>query len=470
MENIELPDLPGYDIIRNDLKSVLDTKYFHTDTKIKQKIDRMQRVLFSCYDNKFYLDCLHILKKVLHTMPLNNMCWPNNARKDIARISFVSLLYYYFNHGDIDEYDSVINIEKAYNYVKEIYKKLNIPMNDDLINCIRIYEANKNGYKPYYRVKYLYPYEPPCKPYTFNLQGCYPFIMFSVDKVERDTDCFTSFEFTVQGYTCVDILWQGPKWDKRKRFPVVEKTLKILNTMLLAIAEASGKFVYPYKIEQVSSVDIFQYIEGYDRPVNMCLGTDFSGQFVGGNIQKKDFTDEDLKNLNNLLVSKYKAKPFIMMFHSARNNKLAGLYVESLMMYCACLEAMVYHWCEEIAVIAGKEDEYKTFSNTEKSVCQSCDLWKQNNKKKNYISAQMLPSVFQYFKFLETECGVTKKEIEELRKEFYRARGKNLRNDVMHGKTDNVSLIELNAIDSHLFRLQDMFINIEKRLHNISQS
>lgn len=470
MKKNELYDLPGYDIIVKDLKSVLNAKYIHTDIKIKQKIERMRRVLFACYDNNFYFDCLRILKNVLQTMPLNNIRWSDEAKKDIARISFVSLLYYYFNHGEIDEYDSSINIDRTYNYVKAIYDKLNLPMTNDLINCIRIYKANKNGYKPYYRVKYLYPYEPPCKPYTFDLKDCYPFIQFAVDKVPRDFDCFTSFEFKVYGYTCSDPFWRGPEWENREKYPAVKKTLKILNMMLLAIAETSGRFIYPYKIEQVSSVEIFQYIEGNEQPISASpLATDFSAQFVGGNVSKMNFTDDELENLNLLLVDKYKAKPFVMMFHSARNDKLAGLYVESLMMYSSCLEAMVYHWCEEIAGIVGKAEEYKEFAETETSVCQNCELHKQYGQKGQYCSSQMLPSVFRHFKFLENECGITSKEIKNLRKEFASARGENLRNDVMHGRTDNITLAELNAIDEHILKLQNVFVSIEEGLQKIKR-
>ena len=234
--------------------------------------------------------------------------------------------------------------------------------------------------------------------------------------------------------------------------------------MLFHISEANpGKFIPPYRIEQVSSVELYQYAYEGGEAVHSCIGTDFTGQWVGGNVPVKVFSETELQSLNKRLVENFGCMHFVLQYHQAKNNISAGLYVESFLLFCSCVESMLYYWCENIAALCGKQSEYIMFSNNKISKCDSCELYKNSNLKEK-IDGGMEPSVFAHIEFLKTDCGITNPQSRTLKKLISKARNDKLRNDVVHGRTNEVSLSILKETEQAILSIQTLFVTIQKEL------
>lgn len=455
------------EILEKHLENALTISFNRTSRKFPERFVELKFTLYSCYHKGYFFDCIKLLKKAVGIIPFKQDYWSPQERVNLIEIAFFSLLYAYFNFDDSDFSDKdriALGLEQVLAIISETYHSAGFVLDECIQRHIDLYKGSQKGKQPLYVVKFLYPYEPPIAVATFDLTPCYPFVSLKIDRVPRDEDCFTSFEFTVLGYTNADTFWDGPTWKNRDRFPAVKKVLPLLNIMLLLAAEATpGRFITPYCIEQVSSVEIYQYPYDGGEAVHLCIGTNFATQWVGGNIPKKIFSEQELQYLNQRLVNTYQAKPFVRIYHQAKNNISAGLYVESFLLFCTCAEALVYHWCGVISSLCGKEDEYKNFEVSKFSACDRCDLL-INAKSKDKPDKGREPTVFRYFDFLKDVCRISKANTRRLNSFFSKARNESLRNDVVHGRTIDVTLSHLKESEKALLDMQALFVEIEKEI------
>ncbi|KAF5071760.1 hypothetical protein DSECCO2_209260 [anaerobic digester metagenome] len=464
MNIVDLYNEKKYDIIlEKHLQNALNIPFTRTSRKFAEQFANLKYTLFSSYFLGCYLDWLKLYKKAIAIVPLRESYWDPKERAFLAEASLEALCFLFFNKNERAgvEIDIAEKIEKTIEHIPALFSAANIPIDQSILSHQTLFEEYKKGNYPYYIVKFLYPYDPPFEKFTFNLQSCSPYILLTVDRVPREVDCYTSFEFKVFGYTKADTSWQGPIWEHRERFPEVKKALPLLNLMLLLAADATpGRFISPYCIEQVSSVELSQYA-GNDSIINFCMGTDFTAQMVGGNVPTHTFTSDELMHLNKLIINNYGCKHFVMQYHQARNNISAGLYVESFLLFCSCIESMLYYWCENIATLCGKQNEYLLFSNSKISKCDSCDLYKKSGIEQK-VDSGMEPSVFAHIEFLKSECGIKKKQSQELKKLVSKARNDKLRNDVVHGRINEVSLSNLKETEQAILAIQNLFISIQR--------
>jgi hypothetical protein len=459
-----------YDVILEKyLYNALNTPFTRTSRKFPEQFVILKYTLFSSYNLGCYLDCLKLLKKAVAIIPFRDSYWDPRTRAILAEIALEALCYCFFNNKSEHlkiETDLQQQIENTIDCIPELFSAANIPVSQLFLDHQMLYEEHKKGNYPYYIVKFLYPYDPPFDKYTFNLQSCAPYISLTVDKVPRDRDCYTSFEFKVYGYTKADTCWQGAIWQYRDQFPAVKNTLPLLNMMLLLTASATpGRFIPPYCIEQVSSVELAQFA-GNNSRIKWCIGTNFLAQWVGGNAPKQSFTEDNLKHLNKLMIDSYGCKHFVLQYNQAKNNISAGLYVESFLLFCSCIESMFYYWCENIATICGKQNEYQIFSKCKISKCHSCDLYKKSGIEKK-VDLGMEPSVFAHINFLKTECGINKKQSKGLQKLLEKARNDKLRNDVVHGRINEVRLSNLKETEQAITDIQNLFLKIQQDVQRL---
>ena len=451
------------EIVDGNLQHIYNTNLQRGKPSFLKKFEETKYILFSCFYLGYYNDCLKLLKKLTATVPVSDSLWKPFERANLAKISFFSLLYALFNREEIfpeTEVDISSEIDKTLEYLHPSYEAARLQLDSGFQRHIDLYNDFKQGKQPFYSVKFLYPYEPPFGEYTFNLKQCTPYITLKVCKVPRDSDCYTSFEFVINGYTNADTFWKGPAWEHRERFPAVRKVLPLLNLIILLAAEATpGKFVAPYCIEQVSSVELAQYAYDGSAPIHSCLGTDFTAHWVGGNAPKRKLSNEELSYLNDRINAHYGAKHFVTLFHQAKNNISAGLYAESFLLFCICVESMLYHWCGVIADLSGKRKEYDIFCEKDISPCDSCNLYKQSKEAEKPSKGQK-PNTFRHIKWLQDECGVSKADAKKLRGFIDKARNNQLRNDIVHGRDVNVTLANVNEAEKYIFMIQDIFQTI----------
>jgi len=453
-----------YDVILDKyLKDVMNVKIARTNRRFEERFSELMYTLFSSYMLGCYSDCIKLYQKAISIIPLVDDYWSPVKLVQLAEIRLISMCFCLFNANEFEySIDIISELDSLVDEIPILLKNAN--MNNDLIakHCV-LYDQYKKGNHPYYIVKYLYPYEPMFDTYTFNLQTCPPYVSLTVKRVPREHDCFTSFEFKVYGYTKADTFWKGHCWENQDRFPAVKKTLPLLNLYLLRIAGATpGRFLPLFSIEQVSSVELSLFA-GNNEMIHYCNGTDFTGQWVGRNVPERILTNEELQYLNDLIISNYGCRHFVMQYHQAKNNISAGLYVESFLLFCTSLESMLYYWCEQIATKYGKCDEYQKFSKTKISSCDVCDLCKESNidKKPNKGTE---PNVAEHINYLVINCGVKKESANKINDFIRKARGYSLRNDIVHGRVNEVSLSQLTKTEQAIMSIQEAFLDIEKEL------
>ena len=447
-------------ILDQYLDEVIAYEFEENAPDLASKVDATVMTLYSCFYCGAYNETLVLLDKVSGIKFVKWGQW----KIDFLHFRFDALFYYLFNQ---EEYSS--NVEEIIPRLEEIvhkivleYESAGIHLDGDLSSRIKVFEDYKLGHMPYYDVEFLYPYEPPFGGGVLDLTGCGPFISLTIKAVPRDKDVFTSFSFRITGYTNTDTFWPGHTWKSKERLPVVRKTLPTLNLILLrAMCAVPGKFVPLYNIEQVSSVSITSY--AYDGAIirQTILSALFDAAWAGGNVPAISFNAEDFGQLSKDIRAHYGATHFFMQFYQAKNAMNAGMYVESFLMFCTAAESMLYWWIGRIAELSGVLEEYLLFSESKMTKCSECALLPSGAA---YPDEGRYPNVFQHIRFLKDQCGITNTQKRALAKCISTARNNELRNDVVHGRTNSVPLAVLKQTEEAIMQMQSTFVEIETEI------
>ena len=339
---------------------------------------------------------------------------------------------------------------------------------------LTLYKDYCNGKLPYYTLSFTIPYSPFVKEYTFDLSKCFPYISMTIKEEPRTLpdgniqDVFTSIEFKLYGFTNQSPRWMGDSWTKREKLPHIKKCLPFLNMLFLYAGNSTKTFMPTICIEQISSTSISQYTNDNEQ-ITWSMGTDFTSEWVGLNVPKHYYTPDELKQLNDWVVQSYGCDCFVTLFQQAKNNVSAGLYVESFLLLCSCSESMIYYWCRRLCEILGIALEYDEFSKKQISACDSCQLFKNSEETEKHHKG-MEPSLFQHIKFINTRCNLSSQQGKHLFKLISKVRNDKLRNEIVHGRTNSVSLTEIQQSIDSLMKLQDLFIEIEKQIGSNKQN
>ncbi len=434
------------------------------------KVDDLLCVIKSCVFCGAYAELLELLEN------LKKWCIVNGylPKTDYFEYELIALIYYLFNLDDYQLYldvselknEDIVTLEnKIGDIISKVIKgheKTKTEIDERVKSLIQVFRDYGNGLLPFYTVEYLYPYKPPFGEGTLDLTGCGNYVSLTIKKVPREKDVFTSFSFRINGYTNGDSFWEGHSWMHKERLPVVRKTLRTLNHILLrGIRAIPGKFVPLYTIEQVSSSSVSVYTND-GTPIHQTIfGTHFDASWVGGNVPEVEFTEEQFNILSSDIKNYFGCNHFYIQYLQALNCKNAGLYVESFLLFCTCVESMIYYWCRRIAKLMGKEKQYEVFSSENRSKCDKCELYmKAENVSKP--DKGMPPNAFVHIDFLKEECNVTEKDVKELKSLFSKARNDSLRNDVIHGRTNRVLMEMLVKTEFAILGIEKVFLRIEK--------
>lgn len=431
-------------------------------SKYSKRLTQLLGVYYASFNLGYYINCVFFGNKIL--CELNKISFSYKDKQTIYHIYFESLLYCYVNKVDISEY---INLSVS-NEIKKIAKHALVLNNPDNNELLSIYDDYNNGNLPYYTLNFLLPYPPLFKNYTFDLSKCFPYVSLTIKEFPRVLDdgiiqdYFTSVEFKVYGFTHKSSLWMGDDWEKREKLPHIKKCLPILNMLFLYAGNSTKTFVPTICIEQVSSTKITQFT--YDgKMVTNSMGTDFRTHWVGLNVPKHEYTMDELYQLNEWLVQSYGSECFISLFQQAKNNISAGMYVESFLLLCSCSESMIYYWCRRLCMALGIANLYEEFSKSRISSCDKCKLF-LNSTEHEKPHFGMEPSLFQHINYIVDKCKLSNKQEKELKKLISKVRNDGLRNAVVHGRTNNVSLSVVNQSIETLMELQDLFLCIEREI------
>lgn len=433
------------------------------DEKKRRRDEELLYYLFgACAAKGFYLDCLDVLKKLHQLRPIIPEEWSDECLVFFSNAALEAVLYCLVNEK-IDNinlpFDPATEAEKIICFQRELFNRSSCTNSERRKELESVYEEYKSGRLPIYTVEFLYPFDPIVPDYTFDISQCFPYITFEVRREKRNTDSLTNFKFTAYGLINPRMDWEGPRWAERRRFPVVEKALAIVNLMLLHAVKASpGKMITPYCVEQVSTVSMFQYCDNGKRSIlgGLITGTDFGAHWIGNNSKWHEFSEEEMKELNHRIVRTYDSKPFVRVFHHATNLLSAGFYNESFLLLCFCCEGMFYHQCTELAKAAGIEKEYIEFSSREKSQCDECEYNQGNSKKKE--ERKMVPSLNQNLAFLQQKNCLTTQTKNEINKLIGIVRNNNLRNAIVHGSGFGAKRQDAERSLQALLDMQEIFI------------
>lgn len=432
-------------------------------------VEEMYYLLAACERCGYYCDYLETLKKLHKLLPITEENWGNENAMSISTFAIESLIYCLYNnvHEGLGlEYDIPEQIEKCFAFQDTLARENKREPTTRQRELRDLYADYKDRKLPVYTVEFLYPFTPILPDYIFDLSQCEPYISLEIKKVPRATDSYTSFKFKSYGLIKPDIFWKGPQWKTREKMPAIQKALPITNMLLLQAVKASpGKMIMPYSIEQVSTASMFQYRWDESEPIlgGTIFGTDFTAQWVGGNTQWHTFKPEEMKELNNKIISTYSSKSFVTTFHHATNLLSAGFNLEGFLLLCSSCEGMVYHWCEIIADTCGMGDQYRCFSQKKVSKCDECELFK-NTPTKEKRCGEMKPSAFDVVSFLTTNKCISKVEGGKIKKYLSKVRNNNMRNDTVHGANNRIGKkIAEDSLEA-VFELQNVFAEIEERL------
>ncbi|MFR1685707.1 MAG: hypothetical protein ACLSVX_00840 [Massilimicrobiota timonensis] len=432
--------------------------------KYEKRFKNLMGVFYACYYLGFYKNCVSFGKKIIEE--LSNVHFSKEDKQNIYHIYFESVLYCYINKIEVSNL-TYLDLSREIESLSQHRLATNNVDNNDLL---LIYNDYCKGKMPYYVLSFLIPYAPLFKEYTFDLSNCFPFISMAIKENPRTLengvvqDVFTLVEFKIKGITHKNPMWEGDDWEYKEKLPHIKKCLPILNMLYLYAGNSTKTFVPTICIEQISSTQVTQYT--YDNTqVNWSMGTNFATQWVGLNVPRHTYTIDELKQLNEWVVASYGSEVFISLFQQAKNNLSAGLYVESFLLLCSCCESMLYYWCGRLCKSVRAYEEYEIFSKSKISSCDVCPLYIKSEEKMKFHSG-MEPSIYKHIDYLVDKCKLSKQQGKKLRSVLSKIRNDTLRNDIVHGRTNKISLEQVNQSMDLLMELQEIFLDIEKQILN----
>lgn len=450
------------EIVEVYYSKVLDYGFRNNNAEryVKQ-IRATKYVIDACYRLGYYINVLKVIGHVRQKISINDLLLGNNE-KWFYEVYFECLIYCKTNRLNYDDF-CIANLDDEINRI--INDKLN-KENERNLDLITVYNDFMSGKLPYYIVSFWTPYEPLFEDYQFDLRGCFPFEYMKVSKTLQDSNdanskVYTKYEFKKYGFVHTDSTWGGPEWIKDDYEEKVEfkNCLKLTNMMLLYASNAvPGSFTPIICVEQLSTMEVHQFTSG-GKEINGVWYWDFDAQWVGLNAPRYEYSIENLSYINNWLIQTYGCDSFVQLYQQAKNNMSAGLYVESFLLLCTCVESLVYYYCDRILGMIGKKKEYDIFSDTKKSICADCSL---NINGEITADNGHLPTLFDHVRFFCKEANIDSSVRDEILDLIKNIRNDTLRNDVVHGRTGNVRLKDVKTSIECIMKLQEVFLEIEK--------
>lgn len=412
----------------------------------------------AAYYSGYYYDYLVLIDILFSKIPLKDDFYITNNKVFYMETAMESLLYCLINGIEFGKWDNEESLLKIIDVLPYYYKANG--SDNKLFNDIKnMYEIYKSGKMPHYDVCLFIPYTLNFTHYDFDLQNAPPFLNMKVEREKRGNVEGMKFTVNIQGFIKADMCWKGAKWEERQELYVATPALNLINRLLLIISENEPcEFIPRIRSEQLTSVDIQQF-NGNDELYHSCYGSMFSGKFLTKWFKSGSYTEEELSKLNDVLIKTYDYPLYASLFHRVKNTINAGLYEESIMMLFSCLEATVYYWCEKLSQKHNIYERYLEFQS-KKSRCSECELYKKEEKPKGIKETKLPPSIRQYPNFLMDNGiidNVTKKKITKL---IVKSQNDDLRNELMHGKIEKVTLAQVEVSQKCIQELNEIFISI----------
>ena len=454
-------------ILDQYLEKTLAQSYKANKKDIKERIDELVKTTYSCFQCGAYKELLEMLEII---KSISFVTW-NGHEADLLFFEFEALLYYLFNpaeyQGDLSTVQN--QIDAIIPNMLEAFSRAGIAVSERTQRKITAFNEYKTGIAPYYIISFSYPYAPPFGEGDFCFEKCDPVSSLRIEEIKREQDSFTQFTFKVKGYTNADILWRGHSWKIQERLPVVKKVLPLLNLILLRSLQAMpNRFIPLYNVEQISNITISTYTNDGTPIHETVLGALFDAHWTGGNIPIYKFSAEDYIALGKDIDEHYQCSDFFIQFHQAKNSMNAGLYVESFILFSIAAESMFYYWCGEIARSAVKEQEFRDFSNKKTSSCDECPLFeKAKNGEKR--AGEQYPGTNDYMKFLNEVCKISNDDCKALKRAFNKAHKTELRNEIVHGRSNAVSLRDLREAEQSIREMEALFLRIEEKAKHMAE-
>lgn len=438
------------------LEKILNKPIFPNKDNFSKKLSELCLINYTCSYLKCYKNFLQTCRKIFNILPITDNRFEKNLTFYLENI-LVSLIYFLINPKDSDwiEFD----IKDKINQVISFIDKNNIST-ERIEQHKKVYEDFLQNKMPQYIIKILYPHQKIFQNHTFDLKGKNGYQYITVNTLPRKgSEPLTQFEVAKIGYTCQDPIWMGPDWLAPKQKYQIYDANKIINLLILLAGNGlSKKSVSILSIEQVSTIEV-NLMDADGSRIGWTSVTDFTAFGKRSSTQYREYLDEEFDNLNVALVNMIGCEHFAIMYQQAKNNMLAGLYVESFLLLSSVFEAMFYYWTKLIATKFNIADAYTEYIESNVGGCLECDLYNQH-KGGEIVKKGMKPSIFSCVKFLKEQGVFNQTQYSKLNRLISKAKNDNLRNDVVHGRTNEVTYDILMSVDNAILEIQKLFCDI----------
>lgn len=350
-----------------------------------------------------------------------------------------TIFKYYIGECDLND------IEEANALVKFWSDRAGNPenLNDANAKLLKLSHLILDSKHPYYVVSFRLPFALPVPNGKYSLAaiGNVKTIRLESREYADLTSVigdrhFSVVEVKVKGFTSTDNYWQGPSLDCLEKPFNLDICLKTLNEIILRTKLIKEGL----RLKTISHQDIgrsttVQYNrEGEEFHSTISFG--FGGDSLVDVLSKQELEEHEIEVLlKQLSASKLNLHEELFaeaLIEEANANLTSAFYL----LNSSC-EALIEYSAFRVAEKKGRIEEYKAFMQG-KSFCLECDLFKSNYSNFEPPKKTMPPSLFTQLKFFKVIGIASNKELREIRKCLCKIRNDNLRNSLIHGRTNEI--------------------------------
>lgn len=263
---------------------------------------------------------------------------------------------------------------------------------------------------------------------------------------------FSRVDITIRGFTCTDNYWGGPNIKSEHQDPRNSRlALAAVNRIVLEAKLVDESL----RLVMASQSDIGQVVttqhDGEDNVFHLSIGLTFGGLSMVDVLSRQQVPAEQ----SQLLSKKLSAEVMAMhenLYAQALIQRGAENSVGAYYLLNSAAEAMIDHFLFCLCDRTDASNKLQGFLLGE-SICTACELFKASPSTVNPPRSANPPSPFQRLKFLQ-EIGIIKSsEVRLLQKLLATVRNDDMRNDLSHGRKNDIPSI---AVDNAIAAFRDL--------------
>ncbi|USE02715.1 hypothetical protein JKJ11_24020 [Vibrio sp. SCSIO 43133] len=423
----------------------------------------LSNALYSASDECFFEDFVSLFElynsitsKQLNEEPLNG--YFNHALVMYNNLK-ANLFCYYDKTRNKEELHSSIALLELWS------KRLECDSNafSNAIDLISIGRKALEGIDPSYTVSFRGPYALPVPDgdYKLNSENASQ-ISIKTLKLDDLTSqvgdrYFSKITLTFLGFTSTDNYWLGPTSKNREASFNISKCLKILNGLISRIKLIDNNLsLFSLNYSDVGRSQTMQHRSDgtvFHHTINFGTGGDALVDILSKQELNSEKTAELFESFNSTGLPLHDELFSQALMHQDHCNFTSAFY-----MLNSAYESMLIFYLELFSEASDKKEMLDLFMQG-KSRCNSCELFSKSGMDTAPIEA-MVPSIFAQIKFLKNVSNISDGLCKELKKLTIKLRSSNIRNDLVHGKTNTIPLEVIRTGFDSYKKIEDILSNL----------